>query len=265
MGSIPSEIFNQFPDLHALKISRTSLHSLKESDFEGASKLQILSIRDAKIQNLTKNVFYKIDSLEILSLTHNDIKNISAKAFRLNKKLKFIDLASNSLTSLHKNTFKGLVDLEEVFLCKNKLKSILDNIFASNSKLRRVSFLQNKLTLFDMTIFENKNLTYADFKSCDCIDVYFDEESSDITRTKTDLKAPTVSETLVKFNKADHCQIIQGGGIIMEKLIIFAVICSLLGVTVEYFDSLTHRLIKFHYKFISGIGTLCPKNCTFKE
>ena len=129
----------------ALDLSRESLTSLQENDFDGLSSLEILYLHNNSLSSLGRDIFDGLTALKELWLRENSLSSLGEDIFNGLSSLERLDLGDNSLSSLHEDIFEGLTLLEELWLNNNSLSSLHEDIFDGLTLLGEVDLRNNSL------------------------------------------------------------------------------------------------------------------------
>jgi hypothetical protein len=118
---IPTEIFNEFPNLNGFLISGSNIPILKEGLFTKDFKdILYLSLWKNKIKQIVNNALTNLPKLKWINLEGNRIELIKTNIFKNNHKLEFIGLDSNKIKMIHPSLFLNLNYLIEVWLDNNE-------------------------------------------------------------------------------------------------------------------------------------------------
>ncbi|BBH54450.1 leucine-rich repeat domain-containing protein [Fluviispira sanaruensis] len=118
----------KFPKLEKLTIRQFKIENLNSFAFPKAKSLKHLNYSLNKFYVVKKNSFKRLKNLEILDLNGNRIKTIEGNSFERLKNLKKLDLQNNYISAISENTFAGLVNLQELDLSNNKPLDKDDNL-----------------------------------------------------------------------------------------------------------------------------------------
>lgn len=121
-----------------LDLSHNLIAQLKESSFEGLSRL------------------------ETLRLSHNQLITIKPRAFQNSSGalLRHLDLSSNYICDLNQNFFIDLPGLEELLLFNNRIVRVESSVFARLSNIRKAYLSHNRLTDFPFFTIQRQTHPY---------------------------------------------------------------------------------------------------------
>ncbi|XP_071169162.1 vasorin-like [Mytilus edulis] len=117
--------FTQIPNLPAdsiqLIFSQNKISSIKDADFSGLLKLNILDLNNNEITRIENGAFSDIHTLGTLKLQHNKISSIEPDSFTGLPNLTGLDLSFNNLTTVKANMFDRVARLLLLLLNNNPL------------------------------------------------------------------------------------------------------------------------------------------------
>lgn len=136
-------LFSQFQSITIHLPSESNQKLFKY--FTSASILQVFVAEGCSLQNLTEKNFNGATSLKTIRLKDNQINDIHKHAFTGLAQLENLYLASNRITSIRKETFDDLSALLRIWLDHNEIISIPFSLFDKNLKLKEVGLSCNKI------------------------------------------------------------------------------------------------------------------------
>jgi Leucine-rich repeat (LRR) protein len=154
---LPNGFGNFFPNLAEIEVRETPLRELKRSNFEGMSKLIVLSIEDTKLSLIADDTFDDLVSLQELTIRKSLVATLSPKLFFPLKNLRAFDGKSNKFTRLE------------------------SDLFTRNSKIESINFSGNVLRDIAVNFTSFENIIEVYFFNCGCIDAYFFKTSAIFT------------------------------------------------------------------------------------
>lgn len=119
LRSLPTNLFDVFPDLEALKVSNCSVTSVNDKHFRSLSKLKYLNSESNEIVIISSDAFVNLISLKFLYLGHNRIPFLGKRTFASLKALKKLSVSFNEITFLNSQIFSPLVNVENLELWNN--------------------------------------------------------------------------------------------------------------------------------------------------
>ncbi|XP_056646846.1 protein artichoke [Diorhabda sublineata] len=99
---LPATVFINNQQLLTLNLDNNPLNHFAINTSES---LEILSLRNCRLDKFDKESARKLTSVNELNLSHNNIKNLSSETFAHMTELSVIDLSYNKLTDLDENVF----------------------------------------------------------------------------------------------------------------------------------------------------------------
>ncbi|XP_014613573.1 PREDICTED: chaoptin [Polistes canadensis] len=154
---LPTETFCGTPDLLTLDIRNNFISNLEPGTF-ALNHLQVLNLKNNKIEGLRKQSFYGLQSLQQLDLGYNEINQLSTEQFRNLKKLRILNLSGNKIRSLPRDVFEG-TRLEILDLSENKFTVVPSPSFMEvGYTLRDLNMADNFLDHLDSTAFPTSQL-----------------------------------------------------------------------------------------------------------
>lgn len=148
---IPSNLFQQFPDIYSVKI-KSDVKRIDKENFIGADNLKDLYLRYNQIEKIPANVFVNAINLDRVFLAKNRISEIEAYAFNGSNKLSVINLEENRISKIDSLTFVGAVNLKELRLSSNKISNIEDGVL-NFPKLEKIHLSFNQLQALSDNVF----------------------------------------------------------------------------------------------------------------
>lgn len=170
--TIPTELFQQFPNMATLSMFSTNLTELHHEDFSFAIDLEALHLIGNKLTIVRSAVFspvekgfpatmkrrYPLHKLSVISLRENSISEIEDNSFNGLKEMSILDLSHNRLAAIRRNTFNGLPAITSLDLGHNRIEILEERSF----ELRTLKFLHlnnNQLKSLPNGFFEGGVLT----------------------------------------------------------------------------------------------------------
>ncbi|KAL2731350.1 chaoptin-like [Vespula squamosa] len=154
---LPTETFCGTPDLLTLDLRNNFITSLEPGTF-ALNQLQVLNLRNNKIEALRKQSFYGLHSLQQLDLGNNEVAQLSTEQFRNLKNLRILNLSGNKIRSLPRDVFEG-TRLEILDLSHNKFTVVPSPSFMEvGYTLRDLNMADNFLDHLDSTAFPTSQL-----------------------------------------------------------------------------------------------------------
>lgn len=138
---------------HAIAVNQIIRH-VPPKMFEQFPNLISISITKSQLLSITTKSFATLPKLLELNLAGNDIVRIERNLFTNNKLLKMIDLSGNKIDHVSQCAFKGLDNLISLSLANNLLKTLPDKLFAINLHIETLSLDRNKLEALPIRLFE---------------------------------------------------------------------------------------------------------------
>lgn len=192
MTSIPSNIYQTFPNLHCIRAfcrqrtKSTCLDRNSLSELSKSSKLRFLIMNGHRLEALNSKIFQSMANLGGLVLQNNQLKAVDHDAFKGLQRLVTLMLSNNFIEELLPGTFDDLAELVHLSMYDNSLTTLPQNIFKFNTKIKNIEFGNNRIKLIDPQILEAiPQANEAYFYKNICIDKIIDEH---LQRRKSELK-----------------------------------------------------------------------------
>lgn len=134
---VPSNIFQEFPNLQFLRIWTFNESVIEKSVFENLSPLKELCL--GNYATVSPGAFANLTELEVLDLTNNKFEKLPQNIFQNNKKLRKLVLAQNNLINFNGSVLRNLPELVEFDLSENVDANISMNTFENSTKLRKLN------------------------------------------------------------------------------------------------------------------------------
>jgi Leucine-rich repeat (LRR) protein len=141
ISEIAIETFKQLDELTILDLSKNRLSNLQAGTFD-LKNLEVLILSENQLQTLSTNLFEGAGKLQSLSLDSNNIIGISA--FNELDNLKFMNLSHNAIKKINFGVFK-LPALNTLNLSNNKIHTIEEDAFLVAQNLTDLDLSNNKL------------------------------------------------------------------------------------------------------------------------
>lgn len=155
-ASIPSEIFETFPNLEVLHFA-ANIGPFSRGDFIGANSLIKLKLSRGHLGRLPLNAFLLAPNLRRIDIENSDVHTIDNFAFDDLKKLQKLSLNDNRLKTIGRYTFATLLSLEGLDLSNNLIDTIADDAF-NFPKLKCIFLSGNKLKTLPNSLFSSTPL-----------------------------------------------------------------------------------------------------------
>ncbi|XP_076841129.1 vasorin a [Brachyhypopomus gauderio] len=104
-----------------LYVFQNGIRSLKQQDFLGLAKLEMLDLSQNKLAEIPDGVFSSLTSLHNMDLSSNSITHITRDSFAGLVKLERLYLHNNNIQIIHSAAFRGLEHLLELKLQGNQI------------------------------------------------------------------------------------------------------------------------------------------------
>ncbi|XP_007938356.1 immunoglobulin superfamily member 10 [Orycteropus afer afer] len=123
--------FSGLNKLELLMLHSNGIHTIPDKTFSDLQALQVLKMSYNKVQKLQKDTFYGLRSLTRLHMDHNNIEFINPEVFYGLTFLRLVHLEGNQLTKLHPDTFVSLRYLQIFKISFIKYLYLSDNFLTS--------------------------------------------------------------------------------------------------------------------------------------
>lgn len=138
------EVFDNFPNLNSMELNNQNV-VLGENEFNNASTLETLHLKNNKITLVARDSFSGAMNLVELNLEKNEISNIDEMAFRELSKLEKLYLNKNQLQTLPPKLLYQSTNLQNLYLNENQIKFLDKNFLKNNNNLEIVWLDQNRI------------------------------------------------------------------------------------------------------------------------
>lgn len=153
---IPSEIFNEFPKLNGIMMSRCDIPVLTDLLFPpNFDRIRYLDFYKSRISTIHKRAFRHLYNLEYISLLGNRIKTLTESFFSRNHKLVSIQLQENKINMIMPSFFDKLKKLKYINLEYNacvdyqqrngNLKTLKENMKDCIENCKKDEFCSTKI------------------------------------------------------------------------------------------------------------------------
>ncbi|KAM4658726.1 immunoglobulin superfamily member 10 [Amazona ochrocephala] len=141
------------PNVERINLGYNSLLSLRETDFSGLEKLELLMLHSNEINTIPDKVFDDLYSLQVLKMSYNKVRVLQQDIFRGLKSLVRLHMDHNKIEFVNPYVFYGLTSLRLVHLEGNLLKQLHPDTFVTlrYSQIFKISFMKH-IYLFDNTL-----------------------------------------------------------------------------------------------------------------
>lgn len=133
--------------IRELDLSESGIATLGDHDFAGLFALEVLSVRDNRLEKLPVEVFSGLSALTSLDLGANRLQDLPPDIFAALSSLTGLDLGANRFVDLPSGIFNGMSSLKHLMLYGNQLKDLQAGVFAGLSKLESLLLGENPLKL----------------------------------------------------------------------------------------------------------------------
>lgn len=141
---VPPAVRN-LPTLVELDLSSNNITALRCGDFANLTGLRRLYLYDCKVSALLGCAFDDLGKLEVLKLRNNRINQLNSAFKRHFPNLKALDLGENELTVIGRGEFSGLGSLQNLTLQQNRIKTLKSGAFIGLHTLSSLILAINEL------------------------------------------------------------------------------------------------------------------------
>ncbi|KAG7265401.1 hypothetical protein CRUP_027684 [Coryphaenoides rupestris] len=169
------------PSVERINMGYNSITALREGDFTGLQKLELLMLHSNTIHTIENSAFLDLKSLQVLKMSYNKVKELKKETFKGLDSLLRLHMDHNSIEFISPDAFYGLTNLQLVHLEGNQLHQLHPDTFVTLrisqafkvSSVRNVHLSDNQLTSLPADIFTGcsqlENLfLHGNPWSCDC-------------------------------------------------------------------------------------------------
>lgn len=143
--TLPSRIFDEFPNLKTIYTWNTKLKTLTTELFHNANHLSQLDLSQNLIETLPPHTFSLAMNLKDLDLSSNMLRSIDVDTFAGLRHLNTLRLDHNKLELIPANAFSTLHQLKTVRLNHNLIRTIPVELFAANLQLQNIYLNDNSI------------------------------------------------------------------------------------------------------------------------
>ncbi|XP_022327082.2 uncharacterized protein LOC111126616 [Crassostrea virginica] len=151
IGSISSKVFVPLTHLRKLFLEENKIVVINSGLFTSQEKLEILRLDRNKIEHIHNTSFENLVSLEELYLGDNHLYEIPSLLFTNTTKLRVLDLSDNLIEYIHDGTFAHLRNLEILSLANNRIRTLQSYSLNGLINLKQLSLRRNRLSVLQTT------------------------------------------------------------------------------------------------------------------
>ncbi|XP_055298142.1 transforming growth factor beta activator LRRC32 isoform X2 [Sitodiplosis mosellana] len=176
LGPIPVNLLQPLVKLRTIDLSMSGLKTLPSEVFENSPDLEIIVLRNNAIQEIGESTFANLRNISSIDLSHNHISSLRSASFVNLMNLKKLNLKGNQLSAFKGEFFNTGTGLEELDLSDNQLSYLFPSSFRIHPRLRRLSIANNKFNFFPSELIatlqylEHINLSGNELKTIDELD-----------------------------------------------------------------------------------------------
>lgn len=148
LGPIPVNLLQPLAKLRTIDLSMSGLKTLPSEIFENSPDLEIIILRNNGIQEITESTFGNLRNITSIDLSHNHITSLRSASFVNVMNLKKLNLKGNQLSSFKGEFFNTGTGLEELDISDNQLSYLFPSSFRIHPRLRKLSIANNKFNFF---------------------------------------------------------------------------------------------------------------------
>lgn len=146
METIPSNLFDVFPNLQQLSAVNVGMNRLNVGTLRNCGNLNSLSLINGAISRLDNGVFRNCPSLLQVNMGDNQLNFIGENIFRDTPSLHTVMFHNNRLTELPERIFQNAGYLRQIVFSNNQISRISSNLFRGNPALTWINLAHNQLT-----------------------------------------------------------------------------------------------------------------------
>uniref|UniRef100_A0A8C9TK23 Immunoglobulin superfamily member 10 n=1 Tax=Scleropages formosus TaxID=113540 RepID=A0A8C9TK23_SCLFO len=169
------------PAVEKINLGYNSLTLLKESDFAGLSRLELLLLHSNTIHQVEDKAFGDLHVLQVLKMSYNRVREINKDTFFGLKSLLRLHVDHNRIEFIHPEAFYGLTALQLVHLEGNLLQQLHPDTFVTmrysqifkTSSIRSIHLSDNAMSTLPARVFSpctklESVYLHGNPWSCDC-------------------------------------------------------------------------------------------------
>jgi hypothetical protein len=174
INTIPTQIFDYFPQLRDLVIDNANIQSIDSESFKNDSSLVYLILSENKLKSIMDNTFIKLQKLSILDLKHNEIQSVNKDAFLGLNELRMLSLDYNKIKVINSRMLSPLKSLVTIGMKQNQLQTLPEGLFKNCQGVKFLDFSYNQIDSLPASLFNDLNsYTYLNFDENVCVNGEF--------------------------------------------------------------------------------------------
>ena len=138
-----------------LSLNGEGITTLKSSDFNGLSSIDIINLNNNALTELPEGIFDDTREMRELSIGNNSLRDLPSGIFDQLKQLISLELQANRFTGLPANAFAQLGDLVRLNLSENPITSLPAGVFDDLVGLSKLELTGNSLRSLGPDVFRN--------------------------------------------------------------------------------------------------------------
>ncbi|CAH1241252.1 SLIT2 [Branchiostoma lanceolatum] len=180
-----SRLVNIFPQLSSLYLTDVGMQTVREDDFKGMSKLQMLNLDDNNIAGITGRPFDALPSLSRIDIQNNLLTTVPTALQNLTN-IQTLSLSGNQISALKNDAFQGLNNIRTLFLSDSGVTEIDSDVFKQMSRIFRIFLDGNvNLKIVDLDTFRIPSLRYVYLQNSGIETIYRNKPEEDLPPLQT--------------------------------------------------------------------------------
>lgn len=158
------EFFKTMPSVNRLVLENNQIENFKIPDLRILHELEILNIKNQKMENINAKTFEGFDKLKELHLNLMEIDQIDNRAFDETVNLQILDLSENKLKTISREMLESLKNLKRLMLNNNELTELTEAQFPELPELEVIEIEGNQVSKFNIEKLKKKCPKLRDIK-----------------------------------------------------------------------------------------------------
>jgi Leucine-rich repeat (LRR) protein len=183
------ELFETFPNIRFLTVSRGGLKTFQKNAFFNAKKLENIAITENNITNLYPYAFIGATYVKELRLRDNFIQNLHKHALVGLNNLDFLNIDGNEIKEIPADFFRPAIRLRSLFVGNNQIERLRGDTFLRKYQIEQISFPSTGVNAIGRDFIDNLNLiSLINLFGNECVNRIFELSRSTVESIKAELE-----------------------------------------------------------------------------